>query len=127
MTTETEGTAQAQPADFVRSFERQLEHPETRLKTDTRENESDVFSGTNWGTAGKAAILEALRGRQAEANALATELGEYVKIKYALPPAEGRTDMHEVPCDLFWRTVSFLTGKTMAQLVDDGCHGRPLG
>ena len=57
----TEGTAAARPEDRVREFMQQLEHPETRLRTDTRRDGSDVYGGTNWGDAGKAAILDALR------------------------------------------------------------------
>ena len=63
----TEGTAEATPDDCVREFIKQLEHPETRLKTDTRRDGSDVYGGTNWGTAGREAVLAALRrGRECE-------------------------------------------------------------
>lgn len=57
----TEGTAAARPEDYVREFMEQLEHSETRLHTDTRRDADDVWVGTNWGEAGRAAILGALR------------------------------------------------------------------
>lgn len=65
---DAEGTAAARPEDYVREFMQQLEHPETRLKTDTRRDGSDVYGGTSWGIAGREAILAALkRGRECEA------------------------------------------------------------
>lgn len=57
--------AQASPADYVREFMQQLEHPETRLRTDTRRDGSDVYGGTSWGDAGKAAILGAISEERA--------------------------------------------------------------
>jgi hypothetical protein len=53
--------AETQPADYVREFMKQLAHPETRLRTDTRSNPDDVWGSTNWGDAGRAAILAVLQ------------------------------------------------------------------
>ena len=53
--------AAARPDDYVRKFIEQLEHPETRLHTDTRCDGDDVWSGTSWGEAGRTAILSALK------------------------------------------------------------------
>ena len=58
---DTEGTAAARPEDHVREFIKELEHPETVLKTDTRRDGSDVWSGTSWGHAGRDAILARLQ------------------------------------------------------------------
>lgn len=58
----TEGTAAALPSDYVRNFIEQLEHPETRLHTDTRRDRHDVaWSGTSWGDTGRAAILAEMK------------------------------------------------------------------
>jgi hypothetical protein len=58
---DSEGTAAARPEDHVREFMKQLEHPETVLKTDTRRDGSDVWGGTSWGHAGRDAILARLQ------------------------------------------------------------------
>lgn len=65
-----------------------------------------------------------------ESRTLATELGEFVKMKYAIPPkdwTDATKAYHGVPLDLIWRVVSQLSGKTVDQLADDGCDGHPLG
>ena len=62
-----ECTAQTRPEDYVREFIAQLEHPMTALQTHTRSGTDDpVWGSTNWGEAGKAAILAALRKQQQE-------------------------------------------------------------
>lgn len=56
----TEGSAAAQPDDYVRRFMEQLADPATVLRTDQHDHGA-VWSTTMWGDAGKAAILDVLR------------------------------------------------------------------
>ena len=54
------GTATPQPWEIVREFARELERPETFLRTG-RPNSLGCFDTQNWGDTGKRAIAGALR------------------------------------------------------------------
>lgn len=57
---ETTGCAAALPIDYVLRFMKDIDNPDVFLRTE-RNNALECLDTTNWGTAGKAAILEALQ------------------------------------------------------------------
>ncbi len=57
----TDRTAQTQPAEYVQKFIEDLKRPECGLQTHYRDDPSSpIWDTTNWGYAGRSAILGAL-------------------------------------------------------------------
>ena len=55
---------------------------------------------------------------------LLNQLGDRVKLKYSVPESP---DCHLVPVDLIWKIVAHFSGKSMQQMIDDGCDANPPG
>jgi hypothetical protein len=74
---------------------KQLEHPETHLKTDTRPHADTVYSGTSWGHAGRDAILARLK-RADELEAMAMEMIRAVPGGQFCDPQEVADTLREI-------------------------------
>lgn len=63
------------------------------------------------------------------ARLIANELGDYVKMKYSVPPnsfPDTTSEMQGVPLNLLWLAISELTGKSISDLAEHGVDGEPV-